>query len=59
MNHLAPAPRDASRRGTRLAFLGTSRGGQFHMFAIAAILIGIVGIFYVRRRSQRKKQQTA
>jgi hypothetical protein len=29
------------------------------MFAIAAILIGVLGIFYVRRRSSRKKQQTA
>jgi hypothetical protein len=29
------------------------------MFAVAAILIGIVGILYVRRRSARKKQQTA
>jgi hypothetical protein len=29
------------------------------MFAISAILIGVVGIFYVRRRSARKKQQTA
>jgi hypothetical protein len=29
------------------------------MFAISAILVGVVGIFYVRRRSQRKKQQTA
>ena len=29
------------------------------MFGISAILIGIVGIFYVRRRSQRKKQQAA
>ncbi len=28
------------------------------MFAVAAILIGIVGILYVRRRSTRKKQQT-
>jgi hypothetical protein len=28
------------------------------MFAVAAILIGIVGILYVRRRSARKKQQT-
>jgi hypothetical protein len=26
------------------------------MYAIAAILIGVVGIFYVRRRSARKKQ---
>ena len=29
------------------------------MFAISAILIGVLGIFYVRRRSSRKKQQTA
>jgi hypothetical protein len=29
------------------------------MFALSAILIGVVGIFFVRRRSQRKKQQTA
>jgi hypothetical protein len=25
------------------------------MFAISAVLIGVIGIFYVRRRSQRKK----
>jgi hypothetical protein len=25
------------------------------MFAISAVLIGIVGIFYIRRRSSRKK----
>jgi hypothetical protein len=30
-----------------------------YMFAISAILVGIVGILFVRRRSQRKKQQTA
>lgn len=29
------------------------------MFAISAILVGVVGIFFVRRRSARKKQQTA
>jgi hypothetical protein len=29
------------------------------MFAIAAILIGVVGIFYVRKRSARKKQSPA
>jgi hypothetical protein len=28
------------------------------MFAISAILIGVVGVIYVRRRSSRKKQQT-
>jgi hypothetical protein len=27
------------------------------MFAISAILIGVVGVFFVRRRSARKKQQ--
>jgi hypothetical protein len=26
------------------------------MFAMAAILIGVVGVIYVRRRSTRKKQ---
>jgi hypothetical protein len=27
------------------------------LFAISAILIGVIGVFYVRRRSSRKKQQ--
>ena len=27
------------------------------MFAVAAVLIGVVGVFYVRRRSARKKTQ--
>jgi len=27
------------------------------MFALSAILIGVVGVFYIRRRSARKKQQ--
>jgi hypothetical protein len=26
------------------------------MFAMAAILIGVVGVFYIRRRSTRKKE---
>jgi hypothetical protein len=26
------------------------------MFALSAILIGVIGIFFVRRRSSRKKQ---
>jgi ABC-type branched-subunit amino acid transport system permease subunit len=26
------------------------------MFALSAILIGVLGVFYVRRRSSRKKQ---
>jgi hypothetical protein len=29
------------------------------MFALSAILIGVIGIFFVRRRSSRKKQQAA
>jgi hypothetical protein len=29
------------------------------MFAISAILIGVLGIFFVRRRSTRKKQGLA
>ncbi len=29
------------------------------MYALAAVLVGVVGIFYVRRRSARKKQQHA
>lgn len=27
------------------------------LYAVSAILIGVVGIFFVRRRSARKKQQ--
>jgi len=29
------------------------------MYAISAILIGVIGIFYVRRRSARKKSAPA
>jgi len=29
------------------------------MFAVSAILIGVLGIFFVRRRSARKKQGLA
>jgi hypothetical protein len=29
------------------------------MFAISAVLIGVIGIFYVRRRSARKKAAPA
>jgi hypothetical protein len=29
------------------------------MFALSAVLIGVIGIFWVRKRSSRKKQQTA
>ena len=32
-----------------------SFGRSPRMFAISAVLIGIIGIFYVRRRSARKK----
>ncbi len=27
------------------------------LFALAAVLIGVIGIFYIRRRSSRKKQE--
>jgi hypothetical protein len=27
------------------------------LFALAAVLIGVIGIFYIRRRSARKKQE--
>jgi LPXTG-motif cell wall-anchored protein len=36
-----------------------SSGRTMSMFAIAAILIGVIGIFYVRRRSARKKTAPA
>jgi hypothetical protein len=29
------------------------------MFAVSAVLIGVLGIFFVRRRSARKKQGLA
>ena len=29
------------------------------LFAMSAVLIGVIGIFYVRRRSSRKKQSLA
>jgi hypothetical protein len=29
---------------------------EVFMFAVAAVLVGVVGIIYVRRRSARKKQ---
>ena len=48
----------AAGTGTPLASLEVSRE-VIHMFAVSAILIGIVGIVFVRRRSSRKKQQTA
>jgi len=44
-----------SRVGTLLAL--SVRTEEVCMFAISAILIGVVGVIYVRRRSARKKQQ--
>jgi len=35
----------------------SARTEEVCMFAISAILIGVVGVIYVRRRSSRKKQQ--
>jgi hypothetical protein len=45
-----------SRVGTALAL--SVRTEEVCMFALSAILIGVVGVIYVRRRSSRKKQQT-
>jgi len=42
--------------GTVLAL--SVRTEEVCMFALSAILIGVVGVIYVRRRSSRKKQQT-
>jgi len=44
------------RVGTALAL--SVRTEEVCMFALSAILIGVVGVIYVRRRSSRKKQQT-
>jgi len=44
------------RVGTVLAL--SVRTEEVCMFALSAILIGVVGVIYVRRRSSRKKQQT-
>ena len=40
--------------GILLALLGGTE--EVCMFALSAILIGVIGVFYVRRRSSRKKQ---
>ena len=41
--------------GTALALFEPTE--EVCMFALSAILIGVIGVFYVRRRSARKKQQ--
>jgi hypothetical protein len=38
-----------------LTLRASCTSGGIHMFAISAILIGVVGIFYVRRRFARKR----
>lgn len=43
------------RVGTVLALTACTE--EVCMFAISAILIGVVGVIYIRRRSSRKKQQ--
>jgi hypothetical protein len=45
-----------NRGGTLLASLAGTE--EVSMFALSAILIGVIGVFYVRRRSARKKQGT-
>ena len=44
--------------GTWLASSAGTEGGPM-VFAISAILIGVVGMVYVRKRSGRKRDQTA
>jgi hypothetical protein len=45
------------RRRTGIALATPDRyNGEVFMYALAAVLVGVVGIFYVRRRSARKKQ---
>lgn len=40
--------------GTVLALLDATE--EVCMFALSAILVGVIGVIYVRRRSSRKKQ---
>jgi hypothetical protein len=47
------------RRGTVIATVVTASGGIHMLFSVTAILIGVVGILYVRRRGSRKKQHAA
>jgi hypothetical protein len=48
----------AQQNGKRhRACLDSRHRGGVCMFALSAILIGVIGVFYVRRRSSRKKQQ--
>jgi len=50
----------AGRPGSGIGFAPLPGSGRImSMFAIAAILIGVIGIFYVRRRSARKKTAPA
>jgi hypothetical protein len=55
-NSLRPAGGVAPGPGTAIASAEVLRE-VIDMFAVSAILVGIVGIFFVRRRSARKKQQ--
>ena len=45
-----------ARTGSGTVLASLTRLRRSLMFAIAAVLIGVVGIVYVRRRSSRKKQ---
>jgi hypothetical protein len=44
-----------SRHGHGTLLASSVRLEGHYMFAMSAVLIGILGIFYVRRRSARKK----
>ena len=56
LSNLRDALGSNGRVGTVLAL--SARTEEVCMFAISAILIGVVGVIYIRRRSSRKKQQT-
>jgi hypothetical protein len=51
---LGPLAACNDRIGTAIALF--RRIEEVCMFALSAILIGVIGVFYVRRRSARKKQ---
>jgi hypothetical protein len=55
VSRLQPAIAGNEPRGTALALFEPTE--EVCMFALSAILIGVVGVIYVRRRSARKKQQ--
>jgi hypothetical protein len=54
ISRLAVSP--PARAASALCLPPVGALGGHSMFALSAVLIGVVGIFWVRKRSQRKKQ---